>query len=65
MVPQVSKEELNGKTSASLRAASTAPCGNCINPRTNKTFVIEDECDIADFHKNCPNCDEVQCVFTM
>ena len=47
------------------RDASTSPCPNCMNPRTNKTFVIEDECDIKEFEDNCPSCPEMQCVFTM
>ena len=40
------------------------PCGTCMNPITNQTFMLEDRCDPDTFPDLCSNCPQVQCQFT-
>lgn len=36
-----------------------------MNPMTNETYHLNDTCTPEEFKKECPNCPEVECQFTM
>ncbi len=48
------------------REAVPIPCrSECINPATNQSYHIKDLCTPEVFREHCPDCEKVQCVFTL
>ncbi len=54
------------RTTELTRQLVPLPCDNpCLNPATNDSYHIKDSCHPETFKRNCPDCEKVQCVFTL